>query len=192
MEVREAYIYQGWKQDTDPIYLRAWTYQEHTLSHRVLFYRSSLLEWRCRTVLDAYGLVEPTMFSRKAHLQPFLNLNPSFFFVSLSSRPWSEIIMDYSTCCLSVASEKLPALSAIAQVYHRETGKEYLAGLWREDLPVVLCWFAVPDKNRGTKRDNHPNIEFFFHDSPKGAVRLSSALLVLGIHQRRRVCTSRC
>ncbi|KAF2182497.1 hypothetical protein K469DRAFT_524560, partial [Zopfia rhizophila CBS 207.26] len=35
-------------------------------------------------------------------------------------------------------SDKLPALSELASLVHRETGAQYLAGLWTDDLPLGL------------------------------------------------------
>lgn len=155
----EGYAYEKRVWESDPINSRAWTYQEYALSQRVLLYRSTLLEWSCRTVSDSYGLLEPsTLAAGKAdHYQPDLLLDPDpeppFFALSSSHQSWSDIVMEYSSRHLSFASDKLRALSAIAQVYHRETGKEYLAGLWKEDLPLALCWFAMPQ----TSYDNTTN-----------------------------------
>ncbi|KAK3949258.1 heterokaryon incompatibility protein-domain-containing protein [Pseudoneurospora amorphoporcata] len=57
-----------------------------------------------------------------------------------SSTSWLDVVVEYSKREASLASDKLRALSAIARVYHLETGKEYLAGLWKEDIPAALCW----------------------------------------------------
>ncbi|KAL0466602.1 hypothetical protein QR685DRAFT_575231 [Neurospora intermedia] len=61
-----------------------------------------------------------------------------------SSRLWIDMVIEYSKREASFASDKLRALSAVARVYHLETGKEYLAGLWKEDIPAALCWASGP------------------------------------------------
>ncbi|KAK0711772.1 heterokaryon incompatibility protein-domain-containing protein [Lasiosphaeris hirsuta] len=128
-----AFAYEKRLWESEPIGWRAWTFQEHALSPRVLSYRSTLLEWSCRTLADSYGLLEPTTLLRNSSGVP----EPPY---SLSATPWSDIVEGYSMRRLTFGSDKLRALSAIARVYHRETGKKYLAGLWEEDLPLGLCW----------------------------------------------------
>ncbi|KAK3949126.1 heterokaryon incompatibility protein-domain-containing protein [Pseudoneurospora amorphoporcata] len=159
VETMEAYAYETRVWESDPINSRAWTYQEYALSQRALLYRSTLLEWSCRTISDSYGLLEPTTLTSKAAQQPDSNSELNPFFALSSSRPWSEVVGEYSSRHLSFSADKLRALSAIAQVYHRETGKEYLAGLWREDLPLALCWFAVPKTSSRTSTNENSNLD---------------------------------
>lgn len=37
--------------------------------------------------------------------------------------------------------DKLPALSGIASDFQKLTGSDYLAGLWKDDLPRALTWY---------------------------------------------------
>ncbi|KAK3317020.1 heterokaryon incompatibility protein-domain-containing protein, partial [Apodospora peruviana] len=132
-ELVAVFAYERRLWEKEPIARRAWTYQERILSPRVLSYRVTLLEWTCRTRVDSYGLLEPTTLRRNKMDPP----EPPYL---LSSKPWSDVVEEYSLRSLSFGADKLRALSAIARVYHRETGKTYLAGLWKEDLPLGLCW----------------------------------------------------
>ncbi|KAK3388911.1 heterokaryon incompatibility protein-domain-containing protein [Sordaria brevicollis] len=161
-----AYVDREWRDD--PINSRAWTYQEHILSQRMLLYRSTLLEWGCWTVFDSYGLIDPAIKSTRPYPQLSSKLDPNCSSVLSSSIPWSNIISEYSTRHLSVASDRLPGLSAIARIYHRETGKEYLAGLWREDLPLALCWWADGSTSRGMTQDDYFDAESSFQIPSKG------------------------
>ncbi|KAK3358088.1 heterokaryon incompatibility protein-domain-containing protein, partial [Lasiosphaeria hispida] len=142
-----AFAYEKRLWESEPIGWRAWTYQEHALSPRVLSYRSTLLEWSCRTLADSYGLLEPTTLLRNSSDVP----EPPYL---LSATPWSDIVEGYSMRRLTFGSDKLRALSAIARVYYRETGKRYLAGLWEEDLPLGLCW--VPAMHSSSPRIPRP------------------------------------
>lgn len=107
-------------------------------------------------ISDSYGLLEPTTRTSKAAQQPGADSDPRSFILT-SSRPWSEIVLDYSSRHLSFGSDKLRALSVIAQVYHRDTRKEYLAGLWKQDLPLALCWFAVPKTSSSATTNENEN-----------------------------------
>ncbi|KAH9209868.1 hypothetical protein DL95DRAFT_309068, partial [Leptodontidium sp. 2 PMI_412] len=53
---------------------------------------------------------------------------------------WDLILMTYTSRSLIDSKDKLPALSAMAKMYHESTNDEYLAGLWRNDLPGALLW----------------------------------------------------
>lgn len=52
---------------------------------------------------------------------------------------WSNIVLEYTRCDLTVKSDKLVALSGIANMMRKKMGDdEYLAGLWRKWLPYQL------------------------------------------------------
>jgi hypothetical protein len=46
----------------------------------------------------------------------------------------------YSAANLTFGKDKLPALSGVARLGYNETGDQYLAGLWKEQLEEQLCW----------------------------------------------------
>lgn len=54
---------------------------------------------------------------------------------------------EYTRRILSVHSDKLPAISALAQVFKEVTGDEYFAGIWRGDLLRGLMWSTYPTLN---------------------------------------------
>ncbi|EAA35399.3 HET-domain-containing protein [Neurospora crassa] len=139
----------------DPIFKRAWTYQEYVLSPHILSYRTHHLEWKCRTHTELVGtpefelpITKTSMTSEKIDgcekgQQKVLMTNLSTYRLS-SSTSWNDVVQEYTTRAASLASDKLRALSAVARVYRFETGKEYLAGLWKEDIPIALCWGNGP------------------------------------------------
>jgi len=50
---------------------------------------------------------------------------------------WQCIVTDYSARCMTVPSDKLPALAGLARAFAQARGggnDEYLAGLWRGSL----------------------------------------------------------
>ena len=53
---------------------------------------------------------------------------------------WYEVVTEYSTRNLTVSTDKLVAISSIANRIQEESGFTYAAGLWMEALPVDLLW----------------------------------------------------
>jgi len=53
---------------------------------------------------------------------------------------WHAVIRDYSARALTQNTDKLPALSGLAALYHKNTGHTYLAGLWKETIVANLNW----------------------------------------------------
>jgi len=56
--------------------------------------------------------------------------------------------MSYTKCALTKPSDKLVALSGFAQLYQSATGDDYLAGLWRSQIPSGLNWQVIKPKER--------------------------------------------
>ncbi|KAK3334989.1 HET-domain-containing protein [Neurospora tetraspora] len=62
---------------------------------------------------------------------------------------WDSLVERYSRCNLTYTSDKLPALSGLAQIFSIVRGPDfsldknsYLAGIWRPHLPYALCWYS--------------------------------------------------
>jgi hypothetical protein len=112
----------------DPLYSRAWALQERLLSRRLLIFGSDQIYWECQSSQDSEDGILP---SRVISLRL-----PS----RLSSVDWEHIVRDYTCRSLTCGSDKLPALSGLAQVYHQATQHDYIAGLWIQTLIPGLLW----------------------------------------------------
>ena len=68
---------------------------------------------------------------------------------------WSRMIECYMESRLSYGTDKLVAISGIAQIVHRLTGEPYLAGHWENaQLAQSLLWYALARK----QADGSPSI----------------------------------
>ena len=65
---------------------------------------------------------------------------------------WALLLSKYTTSDLSFPQDKLVALSGLAETRARNTGSEYLAGLWRDRLPRELLWQWVDPAENDTHR----------------------------------------
>ena len=130
---------------------RGWVMQERWLSPRVLHYGRDQLLWECGE-LDACetypgGLPKPLRDLRSGFkLDPEL-LKPLEYRSAITSDPdllyrglWYEIVAKYSGTNLTKGEDKLVAISGIAKRIQGLLDDEYLAGLWRKNLPFQLLW----------------------------------------------------
>jgi hypothetical protein len=63
---------------------------------------------------------------------------------------WEEIVIMYSGLQLTFRSDRLVAILGVARLMHNKTGDEYVAGLWKEQLPSQLLWAPSPAKARSS------------------------------------------
>ena len=57
---------------------------------------------------------------------------------------WRETVEDYSGRSFTKIEDRLPALCGLATEIQMLIDDEYLAGLWRKDLPEALLWRHEP------------------------------------------------
>lgn len=120
-----------------PLYHRGWTLQERILSPRVLTYTHDQLLWECQTT---------TLTQRGTPMESFhtARLPDNCPADELHDR-WQVIVTDYSARDLSMMTDKLPAISGLAQAFQAQMGgQDYLAGLWRGSLLDDILWIHKP------------------------------------------------
>ena len=55
-------------------------------------------------------------------------------------RAWNDIVQHYTKCNLTISKDKLVAISGVVKRLQPLFKTDYLAGLWRDDLPEQLLW----------------------------------------------------
>ena len=154
---------------------RAWCFQEKLLASRCLVFLEDEVVWECRSCclrecggdqkhssvgnssamagMQPYQkmllpLVEHEPVQLDGTLKYFENDEAAYSF-------WETAVNKYSRAGLSLRSDRLPAISALASTVAKATGDRYLAGLWRNELLAELAW--IPN---GSPKDNRrPNQE---------------------------------
>ncbi|OQU97804.1 hypothetical protein CLAIMM_03689 [Cladophialophora immunda] len=124
-----------------PLRLRAWALQESVLSPRILHYTETELTFECRSTYRCECNPSP---SRKATTPGLLPNLLSTKHHAKIFRTWHRIVAQYSLRTLTVASDKLPAISGIAKKVQTATGSAYLGGLWNDNLVTDLLWASAP------------------------------------------------
>lgn len=138
-----------------PLALRAWTLQESILSPRIIFYGKDQIYWRCFAGFQsADGVPDGFQFPDNKDIRLASALQG---FSEIATRPprdrWGSghgkgdhyhLVEEYTGRNLTVASDKLPAFSGLAERIHSSMGGDYLAGLFTEDLHQGLLWTTEP------------------------------------------------
>ena len=149
--------------DAWPLHQRSWVMQERVLASRTLNFGPYLI-WQCQEKLaDEYNII-----ARSGNKMGF-KLNERFsdivlgggtYNMSSTERDeailgiWTGIASDYTSGILTVATDRLIAISGIISAIHRRTGWTNLAGLWKPFLWKQVLWEkafdAVPESREPT------------------------------------------
>ncbi|KAE8155359.1 hypothetical protein BDV25DRAFT_135108 [Aspergillus avenaceus] len=120
----------------EPLFQRAWAYQERILSRRVLHFTHREILWECNEQIACQCSHLGTSTSIKNTWSQSTDL-------SGLQRSWHDLVEEYSHRKLPYATDRLPALAGIAkQMSVLRTDDVYLAGLWRNTLITDLIWQA--------------------------------------------------
>lgn len=126
-----------------PLFTRAWAYQERVLSRRMLHLGQDELILECKTGLQC----ESGPDCLESGQSPILSVKRAIY-SGFTARGgdyrdyWYQIVESFSVRRLTRESDRLPALSGIVRRFapHLREGDQYLAGIWRKDLPSALLW----------------------------------------------------
>ncbi|KAF5013313.1 hypothetical protein FDECE_663 [Fusarium decemcellulare] len=146
----------SWSSAFSPLSTRAWTLQEAALSPKALSYGVHGIYWQCpREFYASNGLtsginlfpIRPTTINSILHSRTRLPSAAGIPDRSTLLDDYYAIISSYSARRLTVASDKLPAISAIAMALSEsltvgDSVATYLAGLWDIDILFGLLWYS--------------------------------------------------
>ena len=141
--------WQPWEDTNLPLFRRAWAFQERLLAKRLVHYTNRELVWECRSsawcecgqldrTISEKGRF-PTSISFKARYAQVVEYGSDRDRMEL----WLSVIDQYQSRQISKQSDRLPALSAIAQQVNRsEIMGNYIAGMWVDWLMASLLWWS--------------------------------------------------
>jgi hypothetical protein len=121
-------------EDLGPLASRGWVWQENVLSSRILHYTQAELIWECKSEIQSEDGAKPRGFYSMGLSQKLLYAKKDPYYT------WHYLIESYSVRQLTFESDRLPAVSGVASRIHGIVGSEYLAGLWKANMPMELCW----------------------------------------------------
>ena len=129
--------------DRSPIARRAWILQERCLAKRTLHFTRNEILWECQecSASESFpdGLAPALGASEK--VASVLSFNKKMH--HRGTRNWNELVRLYTQGGLTYRSDKLIAMEGMVQQYatkNRLREKDYVAGLWRQEMPHALLW----------------------------------------------------
>lgn len=145
-----------------PLNSRGWVFQERALSPRIVHFAKDKVFWECWSLKASEvfpgGLPDKAMASEGVLDFGFdknIGIDPAIFDVQTIKARWVQLVEVYSATSLSFAEDRLLALSALAKRFcsaMRMDPSEYLAGMWRDELPQSLIWIQeqIPGRSGPT------------------------------------------
>lgn len=147
--------------EMQPLDYRGWAFQEKLVSRRLLSFCSKEIEWDCLECFDCECgegyknfFNDGVDFRNASARQTYQGLVCLEEAIRSEKDPeqlpkwqkrireeWhSNIVPTYTQLLLTKESDRLPALSMIAQSLEKSLADQYICGLWRADLDVGLVW----------------------------------------------------
>ena len=127
-----------------PLYMRGWVCQERLLAPRVLNFTRDQLFWECNDLHASEswpaGLPPRTVTVFKKDV---LRETAQKQDLDNSLWAWNSVVRNYSAGGLTKSADKLVAISAIVRYFIEQkilNEQDYLAGLWRANMPQALMW----------------------------------------------------
>ncbi|KAK1752038.1 HET-domain-containing protein [Echria macrotheca] len=125
-----------------PLNRRGWVVQERCLASRQLSFTKHQVYWECAELFasEQFPNGVPNGVAKEVLKSPKPRLN--FCLEEENRQSWCSLVEIYSKCTLSRPADKMIAIASLAESFRVRTGDEYLAGLWKQDLPMQLCWYC--------------------------------------------------
>jgi hypothetical protein len=122
----------------NPTQERAWCFQEHRLATCVVHFTSNEKFYECATgtICECSASPQP----RDGPIQLLARYQSSPRPYCSVSEFWESSVESFSGMKLTRPTDRLPAISGLAQKMHCEELGAYCAGLWRNNLPASLLW----------------------------------------------------
>lgn len=135
----------------EPLSRRGWALQERVLAKRVIHYNARQVYFEC----DQGIFAEDGSYQKQRYCTLVDRLSPfgeppassealSNYKVDLSL--WHSLVWTSGRRKLSKPTDKLPAMSGLARLFHRRLGGQYVAGLWSKAMMEGLAWQGLGER----------------------------------------------
>lgn len=169
-----------------PLSTRGWVFQERILSPRIVHFTEDQVFWECWSLKASEVLPEGVPGEKETDwmygdlFNESIGMDPTTLDVRQIKSRWYDLVESYSRMSLSFADDHLLAISAVAKRFcsaMRIDPSEYLAGMWKDDLPLYLDWFQEPIPGRSGPAETRPDLEMEYAPSWSWASVMASVSL---------------
>lgn len=125
-----------------PLNKRGWVFQERTLAPRIVHFTKYQVFWECRSLEASEILPQGVPDDQIMRFEKGIETSATSTIQQVKSR-WYNLVEVYSRTSLSFASDRLLAISAVARRCCRGMRldyTDYLAGMFKDDLPLSMLW----------------------------------------------------
>ncbi|OAA32751.1 Heterokaryon incompatibility [Moelleriella libera RCEF 2490] len=150
-----------------PLNKRGWVFQERTLAPRIVHFTKDQVYWECHS-LEASEVLP---YGIPYHSSRYFNKSVGIISTSSSIQQvklrWYELVEGYSRTSLSHPDDRLLAISAVAKRFCSTMHlmpSDYLAGMWKNDLPQSMLWSQ--DSLSGRSGPESTSIELEMKNAP--------------------------
>jgi hypothetical protein len=140
----------GWRASEfryEPLSGRGWALQERVLAKRVLHYNTDKMYFECN-----HGIVGEDGY-RTEHRLSSLRESKGSQLKGADHATWNQLLWMYGDRKFTKATDKLPAMSGLAELFEQRLGAKYIAGLWSDDLIEGLAWQGLGKKEAFSASD---------------------------------------
>jgi hypothetical protein len=124
---------------------RGWVFQERTLAPRIVHFTKDQVFWECHSLEASETLPQGRPGPKPPTSKCYIFHNaPGGISSQQMRQQWYDLVAEYSRTQLSFTNDRLLAISGVAKRYGlamRLEKSNYLAGIWKEGLPLSLLWF---------------------------------------------------
>ncbi|XWW99828.1 hypothetical protein V2A60_007841 [Cordyceps javanica] len=134
-----------------PLSNRGWVFQERTLAPRIVQFAKDQVFWECHSLLASEVLVQGLPCARALHSTKGIGLSPDLGDALQIRSRWYELVEEYSRTMVTFPEDRLLAISAIAKRFCIAMfldPSDYVAGMWKDDLPLSMLWGQEPHLGR--------------------------------------------
>lgn len=133
----------------EPLYQRGWVFQERLLAKRSLTYTRKQIFYRCAEEhTSEIGGLSHFLEELRQGYTPLESLSTMTLTPENCFKKWMKILTNYNITALTMPSDKLVAISGVAQMFGQVRQSRYLAGLWEHTLLEDLLWTRIGNSGR--------------------------------------------